>query len=100
MSCRLPCRKPEYPPPGGWPFCAALRTLGDMPHVITAGVFTRRGRGPEEIVLDGWLEDLGPYVRLDVQHSRKRGRNIHTERALPADESPLSSTLPQSDTES
>ena len=27
-------------------------------------VRVRRGRGPEEIALDGWLEDAGPYVSL------------------------------------
>ena len=27
-------------------------------------VRVRRGRGPEEIVLDAWLEDAGPYVSL------------------------------------
>ena len=69
-----------------------------MRHVMTADVFIRRGRGPEEIVLDAWLEDLGPYVRLDVQHPRKR-RTISTE-PLSAGASPLPSALPPSETES
>lgn len=37
-----------------------------MPQTTT-DTMTRRPRGPEEIVLDGWLEDAGPYVKLDMQ---------------------------------
>ncbi len=41
-----------------------------MPQMTTSDSTTRRPRGPEEIVLEGWLEDAGPYVKLE-QHGPK-----------------------------
>ena len=38
-----------------------------MPYMTSSDATTRRPRGPEEIVLDGWLEDAGPYVKLELQ---------------------------------
>jgi hypothetical protein len=37
----------------------------------TAGAAHLGRRSPEEIVLDGWLEDLGPYVNLEFRSGRR-----------------------------
>lgn len=35
-----------------------------MRHQMTQTGAPRRGRGPEEIALDAWIEDAEPYVSL------------------------------------
>jgi hypothetical protein len=50
-----------------------------MPHITTADTVTRRSRGPEEIVLDGWLEEAGPYVKLEQQGPKWKGSSKYVE---------------------
>jgi hypothetical protein len=46
-------------------------------HHKTAGTAYSGRRSPEEIVLDGWLEDLGPYVSLrDTKGLRAPGSGL------------------------
>jgi hypothetical protein len=50
-----------------------------MQPMTTTDTVTRRSRGPEEIVLDGWLEDAGPYVKLELQGPRWKGSAKYVE---------------------
>jgi hypothetical protein len=57
-----------------------------MRHLMTVDSAARRGRGPEEIALDAWLEDAGPYLSLvevfgsveaSLRTPEPRGRATH-----------------------
>jgi len=63
-----------------------------MRHLTNADTAARRGRGPEEIALDAWLEDAGPYLSLvevfgsveaSLRQSEPRGRATHRAARVP-----------------
>jgi hypothetical protein len=50
-----------------------------MPYMTTTGTMTRRARGPEEIVLEAWLEDSGPYMKLDAHGPKMKATGKYVE---------------------
>lgn len=50
-----------------------------MPHTTLSDTVMRRPRGPEEIVLDAWLEDAGPYVKLETPSTKWKAATKYVE---------------------
>ena len=58
----FPHTRPQYPPSDRWSWKRWLAILKGMRFLTDD--FTYADPGPEEIALDGWLEESGPYMSL------------------------------------
>ena len=47
----------------------------------TGDATQRLNPAPEEIILEGWLEDVDPYIKLEVQSSKWKVSRKHKEAA-------------------
>lgn len=51
----------KYPPPSGYPRLSSPRNLTRMKYDVD---LLQGDLGPEEVAMNDWLEDVGPYISL------------------------------------